>query len=102
MTYGNSPQEIIQEMINDQALVKYYIQWENEQVNELPAFTLHKYDLGSIDGKWTLRSPIGIADTFTSRKKAEDRLRQIFSTAKERHGKLWFRQGKQFKVFTEK
>lgn len=97
----NSMREVLQEIIDHQAQVKYHIQWNEEPIAESPAFTLHHYDLGAVDHKWTIRSVIGICETFTSRKKAEERLKQIFSTAKEKHCKVWTFEGKTRKVFFE-
>ena len=95
-------QQFLQELIDSEAFVKYFIQWENEKISDSPAFTLHRWDIFSKDNRWTLRSPIGVCETFTSRKKLEIKLKEIFSAAKENHGKLWMKQGKKMKVFCAK
>lgn len=95
-------QQALQELIDSEAFVKYYIQWQNGAIAVSPAFTLHRYDIFSKNNRWTLRSVIGICDMFSSRKKLEDKLKEIFLTAKEEHGILWQKQGKKMKVFCTK
>lgn len=95
-------QQALQELIDSEAFVKYYIQWQDGVMTDSPAFTLHRYGIFSKNNKWTLRSPIGICETFTSRIKLENRLREIFLTSKEKHGVLWQKQGKKLKVFCTK
>lgn len=86
-------ESLLLDLLESEAYANYYLQWENEERAEKPAFNIfHKYSLiGAKDGKWTLRMAMLDASTFSSFRKAEEHLITTFlkNKATKESGKLW-------------
>jgi len=97
---------ILVELMEDEAKYKFFIQWENESISESPAIWISApYSIGSLTiGKrkkpaWTVWFHLINHWEFTLERDALNKVKEIWSSRKEKKGILWLGNGVHKKVF---
>lgn len=102
--------EILWDVIQSEATHRFFIQWDNEEVSEQPAFIICRPNsIGSLEMPnsrtkrrgWTVWLSLISHWEFTRESDALEKVKEIFLQGKEKHGKL-LRDTRVGKVFVSK